>query len=388
MKSDAATYCSEPWKQVHFDSQGKMGPCCQYVGPRPDVDSIDDYWVSPELADIREKLDYGIELDGCKFCWKAEKLGAESMRQRRNRYYKDSPEERIEHVMITFGNQCNTACRVCNASRSSMIEKQYKDMAPQVDNLDLKKLVSNLPKFDKSKTWYRNVTASIAARASSIRKLEVSGGEPFINVHYDRMIDLMVESDCELPIISVTTNGSFDAKQLDKLERFDHTHINFSIDGINKFYDHLRWPLKWDDIEDKITMLNERKWLTCEFVIVPHNLNILNLMETVLTLKSLTDWDSRFKIGFSWLNGAEWYCLDNTPKWTRIKIANDISWLLDEYPYFTDEEKSSLNQLIHVLYNSNTPKHLDMLRDHVALTDTYRNTDTWGVVGWDLDDIC
>ena len=44
---------------------------------------------------------------------------------------------KLDTIMITFGNQCNTACRICNASRSSLIEKQYKAMTSSIDDPNL-----------------------------------------------------------------------------------------------------------------------------------------------------------------------------------------------------------------------------------------------------------
>jgi pyruvate-formate lyase-activating enzyme len=358
------------------------------VGPRDkSITDIDQYWQSETLDEIRRALDTGEHLPGCQFCWKDEALGAESMRQRRNRYYEQRPDPAIEHVMVTFGNQCNTACRICNPSRSSLIEKQYKEMLPHVTDPTLHKIVSNLPRFDKTKTWYRGIADSIAARVDEIRKLEVSGGEPFINVYYDRMIDRMVANANLLPQVSVTTNGSFSEEQIEKLTQFSHCHINFSIDGVNDVYDLLRWPLKWDDIKHKILMLKKFPDISCEFVIVPHNLNLLNLESTISVLKCMTDWDPRFKIGFSWLNGAPWYRIDNAPRWAIDETRKDIELLLAITTDFTSVEVSSLQQLIAVLGNSNEPLHVNTLKEHVAMTDRYRGCNTWETIGWHPDQI-
>ena len=131
------TYCSEPYKQIHFDSRGNLGPCCQYIGERPDVESFDEYLSSDWLANLKNKLDNGERVSGCDFCWRQEDNGAKSMREKRNAYYEGKPDKGIEHIMITFGNQCNTACRICNASRSSLIEKQYKAMTSSIDDTNL-----------------------------------------------------------------------------------------------------------------------------------------------------------------------------------------------------------------------------------------------------------
>lgn len=378
--------CSEPFRQIHFDSRGNLGPCCQYMGERPNVENFEEYLNSNWLKNLKDSLDKGERISGCDFCWKQESNGAKSMRQKRNAYYEGKPDNGIEHIMITFGNQCNTACRICNASRSSLIEKQYKEMKNSVKDADLLKLVSKQHDWSKSKTWYRNIIKDIVDRADTIRKLEITGGEPFINVHFDNLIDKLLESGKKLPGLNITTNGSFTEEQIKKLQAFDHLHINFSIDGAGKeFYEYLRWPLKWEDVIEKINILKKYPWLTCEFAIVPHNLNILNLAESIIWFKEYTEHQERFKIGFSWLNGVPWYKLDNTPLWARKKAIDEIeSLVLIDY---TDEEQEQIQELVNILKNSNNPTHLGMLKSHVEMTDTYRNCSTWKTIGWKYEEI-
>jgi wyosine [tRNA(Phe)-imidazoG37] synthetase (radical SAM superfamily) len=380
------TFCIEPYKQIHFDSRGNMGPCCQFIGQRPDVKNLDEYLNSDWLENIKHHLSIGNKISNCEFCWQQEDAGAKSMRQKRTEYYEEKLDRGVEHIMITFGNQCNTACRICNASRSSLIEKQYKEMKNTVTDYNLLKLISKEHNWSKSKTWYRNIINDIVTKADTIRKLEISGGEPFINIHFDRLIDLLLNSKKKLPGLNITTNGSFNETQISKLEKFNHLHINFSIDGVGKdFYEYLRWPLKWDDVISKINILKKYPWVTCEFVIVPHNLNLLNLADSIVWLKEYTNYNQRFKIGFSWLNGAPWYSLDNTPKWVRDKVIADLeSIILVDY---TDVEIEQINELIFILKNANNPKELNLLKSHIAMTDSYRNCNTWDVVGWKLEEI-
>tara|TARA_B110000977_G_scaffold109701_1_gene142750 strand:+ start:1517 stop:2662 length:1146 start_codon:yes stop_codon:yes gene_type:complete len=380
------TSCSEPYKQIHFDSKGNLGPCCQYVGDRLDTENFEDYLNSDWLAELKQKLDSGERVSGCDFCWKQEDKGAKSMRQKRNAYYEGKPNKGIEHIMITFGNQCNTACRICNVSRSSLIEKQYKAMTDSVNDPNLYKLMTKKHDWTKTKTWYRNIVNDIVDRSDTIRKLEISGGEPFINVHFDRMIDALIASGKQLPGLNITTNGSFTEKQIQKLEAFDHLHINYSIDGSGKeFYEYLRWPLKWNDTLEKIDILKKYPWITCEFAIVPHNLNILNLADSIEFFKEYTEFQDRFKVGFSWLNGAPWYKLDNTPVDVRQQVATRIKEI--DLTKYSDEEQEQIIELYTMIENADSPSHIKMLTSHVEMTDTYRKCNTWNIIGWELGNI-
>jgi len=380
------TYCSEPYKQIHFDSRGNLGPCCQYIGERAEVKSFSQYLESNWLKNLKERLNAGERINGCEFCWRQEDSGAKSMRQKRNAYYESKADSGIEHIMITFGNQCNTACRICNASRSSLIEKQYKEMKDTVSDPALYKLITKQHSWNKTKTWYRNIINDIVDRADNIRKLEISGGEPFINVHFDKLVDALLASGKKLPGINITTNGSFTEDQIIKLQSFNHVHINYSIDGSGKdFYEYLRWPLKWNDAVSKIDILKKYPWITCEFVIVPHNLNLLNLADSIVWFKEYTEYDDRFKIGFSWLNGTPWYNIDNSPKHIRQQVINDIeSIILVDY---TDIEQEQISELINILQNSNNTTHLSMLKSHVEMTDAYRKCNTWDIIGWKFNEL-
>jgi pyruvate-formate lyase-activating enzyme len=380
------TFCSEPYKQIHFDSRGNLGPCCQYIGERPNIDNLKDYLNSKWLEDLKTRLDNGERVTGCQFCWKQENQGAKSMRQKRNAYYNNKPLNNVEHIMITFGNQCNTACRICNASRSSLIEKQYKESVNDVTDPNLLKLITKTHNWSKTKTWYRNIIQDTIDRADTIRKLEISGGEPFINVHFDRLIDGLLSSGKKLPGLNITTNGSFTEEQIAKLEAFDYVHINYSIDGSGEqFYEYLRWPLKWSDTLNKIDILKKFPWLTCEFVIVPHNLNLLNLADSIIWFKEYTNYHDRFTIGFSWLNGAPWYSIDNTPNWARQRAVKEIESTI--FVDYTNEEQEQIQELINIINNSNSPKNLEMLKSHIEMTDVYRNCNTWNIIGWNYNDI-
>ena len=380
------TFCTEPYKQIHFDSRGNLGPCCQFIGERPTVEGFEDYLNSSWLTELKEQLASGNRVSGCQFCWKQEDQGAKSMREKRNAYYNNNPLNNVEHIMITFGNQCNTACRICNASRSSLIEKQYKESVNNVSDPDLLKLITKKHDWSKTKTWYRNIIQDTIDRADTIRKLEISGGEPFINVHFDRLIDGLLASGKKLPGLNITTNGSFTEEQIVKLEVFDHVHINFSIDGAGEqFYEYLRWPLKWNDVLEKIDILKKYSWITCEFVIVPHNLNILNLADSIKFFKEYTEYQDRFKIGFSWLNGVPWYKLDNTPAEIRKTAIEQLTNI--DLNFYTDDEREQVSELLNIIKNSNIPTHLDMLKNHINMTDKYRKCNTWKTIGWNIGNI-
>ena len=81
--------CSEPYKQVHFDSRVNFGPCCQYIGPRENFSSITEYLDSNWLLNLKNELNDRKKINGCNFCWRQEEQNVTSMRQDRNNFYKN-----------------------------------------------------------------------------------------------------------------------------------------------------------------------------------------------------------------------------------------------------------------------------------------------------------
>ena len=366
--------CSEPYKQVHFDSRGNFGPCCQYIGPRENFSSITEYLDSNWLLNLKNELNDRKKINGCNFCWRQEEQNVTSMRQDRNNFYKNESLDTIDHIMITYGNQCNTACRICNPSRSTLIEKQYIDSGWKYNE--------NI--WSKTKTWYKNINADILSLIGNIRKIAITGGEPFINKYFLQLLLQLNKITTPLPSISITTNGSFEKQHIELLKKFKHTHINFSIDGTGKtYYEYLRWPLKWNDTINKIKLLQKYDFLTCQFDIVPHNLNLLNIADSVKWLKQTTNYDKQFRIGFCWLNGAPWYKIDNSPKWVKEKAVNDLKQLTQLIP----DEQKEVDQLINIIQNSNPVEQLDKFEAHVNMTDKWRSSNTWDILKWRIHDI-
>jgi len=379
--------CTFPYRQIHFDSQGIFGPCCQFVNRKRlfgNSSSIDEYLNSKELENLKEDLNNGVQVNECRFCWNQEKLGMRSMRQ----HSENDPIDSIKEVFITFGNQCNTACRICNASRSSLIEKHNKlyKSENKIENYKLMKWLNQEHLFPNGKTWYTQIIDDVENLVENLELLQISGGEPFINVHFDRLIDRLVNSGKKLPKIRITTNGSFTKEQIEKLEKFEEIQLLLSVDGLNKtFYEYLRWPLKYDDLLEKLEILKSFKTdKKCffEFQLVMHNLNLTHLHDAAKFFIDNFQDDNRFHISFTTLNGAEWYKVQNAPtelKLAEIKKLESLEW--------NKHIKPAKETMINHISKDIDYTHLDMLKEHVKYTDSYRGVDTWNLLGWHPDDL-
>ena len=73
-KTDVEKFCTFPYREIHLDSQGVFGPCCQYTKRKnkdkydmSNVNSIKEYLNSKQLRDIKQDLQKGIKLEQCRY---------------------------------------------------------------------------------------------------------------------------------------------------------------------------------------------------------------------------------------------------------------------------------------------------------------------------------
>ena len=120
----SSTYCNEPWKTIHYDQAGSMGPCCTFRGPMGGRDlmfgSVEEYLNSDWLKELRRKMLNSERDAGCGNCWRKEDAGEDSLRLSRNRINGHVTEVDIDRVYLSFGNICNKSCNICRPARSSM----------------------------------------------------------------------------------------------------------------------------------------------------------------------------------------------------------------------------------------------------------------------------
>lgn len=396
------TKCTFPYKQIRIDPSGIYTPCCQFFPQNDDpsslrtVTSLTEYINSDQLKKIKSDLDSGIKIPECNFCWRQEKDGFTSMRQsamkRHNNQFPDVDyrDTGITEFFVEFGNMCNTACRICNGARSSLIAKHQREYIKKNPDTSLKSIFVDNETINKNKFWYSTVGEEVLEFVENLDYIQVSGGEPFINVYFDKFIDTLINSGKTLPEIRITTNGSFSKTQLDKLKHFKKVDIFFSTDSLTKkYYEYLRWPLKHEGMLQSIELLdsyengNLTNHLTCEFKIVLHNLNLLDIAPTINKFNELFIANEKFKLSFTHINTSDWYKVHNSPKWVREKVIRDL-----ENVNFHKRIKPGKDVLIKFLSSEIEPSELDSLTEHIKFADGYReNTNTWDFLGWSIDDI-
>ena len=89
MHNKTDTKCLAPWMSIHHWPDGNVYPCCLWDSGDPignlNEKPLGEIWNDPKLKDARLKMLNGEKVKSCDRCYKLEKTGDSSYRQRINK---------------------------------------------------------------------------------------------------------------------------------------------------------------------------------------------------------------------------------------------------------------------------------------------------------------
>lgn len=243
--------CVYPFKGAMLMHNTPATPCCRFHNrflTAADDNSINTY--TDTFTDIRETMMRNEWHPGCYKCKADEESKGSSMRTEADEFFSEFDDNtRLEYLEITVGRLCNLACISCGPEYShtwdkdavalgmnsqSSIDKMKKDQEYDLDNLSLHTL-------------------------RHVRHIKVTGGEPFLHKQFLKLIIRLAESGLAQQInLEIFTNCTwYPAKvEYDALAEFNRININPSIDGVGTTNDLVRYPSKFNVIEDTLD-----KWI-------------------------------------------------------------------------------------------------------------------------------
>lgn len=246
-------FCMMPW----YAQFGKNMPCC-HLARGFDIDRV------------KQDLLQDVQSSDCKSCWHQEALGQKSCRQIYNDiaeqyaplpFLKKLAEEGKSKPIIfqvQKSNTCNGACIMCNEISSSKWAS----------------LISNKQKKLDNKNFDDYVDYKYA------KKINVLGGEPFLDNSLDIVIDKLSQAKNQKCEISITTNGSvFPKTKLLDLMKKHNVKISLSIDGTGKMFEYQRYPLQWDQVYKNLLEFKKNFAVSVSYCLT--NINIFEHKKTV-----------------------------------------------------------------------------------------------------------
>jgi sulfatase maturation enzyme AslB (radical SAM superfamily) len=243
------------------------------------------------VKDLLEDLVSGVRNPICNGCWQMEDVNTMSMRQQR---LKNKTEEvlqteiknnKIKHLVIDSGTQCNFACRTCGPWSSTGHYKEWETRTGKP--------------FNENKIISTDVNSLLELDLSTVESVEVLGGEPFTNLEHLEVIKKINESNASAKCsLSYSTNGSVKLRPeiLDTFNKFQSVNISLSIDAIGKEFNYIRTLGKWEVIVKNVETLQQLKKTYKNLSVSAHpTISALN----ILTIDKLFNWFNSKQIPFA-----------------------------------------------------------------------------------------
>ncbi len=260
-----------------------------------------------DLGQIRLDMLANKKPSACKSCWSLESQNLVSDRQLKNSsvdYIWDRDIRAIEddchdgkfyinHYKIDISNICNAACVTCDRSLSSYwgsLEKSF--FLKEISKQELDIMID-----------YH--TAIV---------INFRGGESLLAKSCFYVIEKLLEVGNTRCNLQFTTNGSIklNKNQTALLKQFQNVNFGVSIDGTHNVFEYMRYPLKWNDINENINHLQE-----IGHVSATPTLSNINL----LYFSNLIRWfeNNSLNYNFNLVNEPSWFAPNVLP--LKVKKA-------------------------------------------------------------------
>lgn len=382
-----SNFCIRPFNSAWIDAKGDISPCCmldplqseytkknQYSIKKTDLAS---WWKSDYLKYLRSRFLEDKRPTECSECWKKEDTGLSSFRMRsntehhaifKNKYQRNlkligkEDLEFPEDVHFNITNLCNLKCQMCSGENSSKL--LVENNALGYEDLDQKD-------FDLKDSDYVKMLELVK---HDLKILKVLGGEPLFNPRVIKLLEMLVQNGQAKKIkLHVTTNGTMcNDKIISLLKKFKDLRLVFSVDGVGKCNEYMRFPSKWEAISANITKFKEN--LMHAYIMI--NCVVQNL--NVLYVDELLEFTNQKKIfvKFDLVLEPHWLHLSVLPKNVLSMAYKKLSSVKEKNLLHTDNVKEIIKLLRHHIdnYNLNEEKYKNFL-DMVNKRDNYRKVE-------------
>lgn len=302
------TYCSQPFKEIAIknfagDKLQTFWPCCMMgnkLYPKEDsnrLEIVDAHLLTPQemydhprMQQLRDNLSNDIRDPACVVCWHQEDRGLQSYRQFTTPI---EGEPGLSTIDLTASNICNLRCRMCSptASHQLMIDHQYfkqNGLLDRVDNVIRRWIVSTPLETTDSKQW-----DWLMNNTHQITTLKASGGEPFYDNKVVQLLHRYVETGAaaNTSLLFHTNATQFSDEIVNLLNQFKLNKHSFSIDGVDKVYNYIRYPGTFDDLQTSLlnyihNVKNYHPILNFTVVLTAHN--VLNVDDILTWAKTIS----------------------------------------------------------------------------------------------------
>lgn len=337
--------------------------------------TVDEWWNSEYLKEVRQQLLDGKELTECKFCYALEEQGVTSQRQQRNLEYKviqtknadkiinylgyDKLEAPID-VEIQLTNLCNLKCIMCNETESSAI---------LTENKKLQIATHNQTEFDWNTETVDKIKKIFVADKNKL--ISIRGGEPFMVPQIKDILKYSIETGSSKNIkLHISTNCTkFDQHWVNLLNQFKEVRMMCSLDAVGNLSEYIRYNSDWALVKQNIQLMRSIKNINIVINATVQNTNLLGLHR-------LIDWcqQENLFLSLNFLQSPRFMQIDVLPD-ELLKQALDLL-LTTKENLINSNIVTNLDNLINLLtqiksaYKSN---HWNDFVTNIKMRESVRN---------------
>lgn len=239
MNNDFCRYLTNGYSfELNQSNPLEISPCCWFRGEKfingSNFSAIQNQWKSIESW-----------TPACSSCKSLEDAGQQSMRQASFDWIDNQPHTHPVSIDIKLDSNCNAACVICGENFSSLWAKEKF----KYQNL---KIESKPSKFSIDQAIE---TIATKFDLTHLNYIKFWGGEPlFTDTHVNLLEKIPHPHNVT---VHYTTNGSiFPNDQVRQIwKKFRCVIFAVSVDGIDKQFDYIRWPLTWSKVKNNLLEL-------------------------------------------------------------------------------------------------------------------------------------
>ena len=249
MMKDNGTYCPLIFNEIYADSSGEYRLCCHAKSSsisqkyKSQTHKPFDYFLSPEMEDIRDKVLSGKKLDECIICYRQEEVNptGESYRQRKVRQHRNQLPTYVDKVNLKLrinGSYCNLSCYMCIPYNSSTRRNEMKKIYPKGWDF-----------FSKSKytpvkhNEYELIVNDILDNIEKVQEIHITGGEPLQLPNHWKLIDRIPKEHAKNIRLVYDTN-------LTQLR-----YKNYSVYDVEDKFKQVNWGVSCDHYQDRLSWI-------------------------------------------------------------------------------------------------------------------------------------
>lgn len=283
-------------------------------------DSLKSVWESEDLAAVRRDMMAGRRLVGCSQCYREDRVGTTSLRQRSFKEWGEHPGVRaavkearenngfttapIRYFELKPGNLCNLKCRMCNQFDSSKVAAEMRELAEkykvpglltQSRLLDTHHIeadfdISQMPDWSKLDGFWDEADALLP----HLETLSIAGGEPMLLQNVTRFLNRAVETghSKHMKVFLASNFTHFKDDFFDIAGQFELFEFIASVDGFGATQEYIRFPSQWPVIAENFKKAKAKMVPNRLKALTNVTLQILNVM----TITELLDWIDELEI--------------------------------------------------------------------------------------------